>query len=107
MFALFPSRFHSAVSTVLTAGFAGLDLYGVHFVAIPYYAQARGLQNVDVSRLLIDKPHFLGTGWLFCAWALYIVSTCLIVVAGSRALHLKGKSEVNSHTDEHLAIPTV
>jgi hypothetical protein len=106
MFALFPNRFHAAVLTVLTAGFAGLDLYGVHFVAIPYYAQAKGLQSLDVSRLLIDKPHFFGTMWLFCAWALYVLGTCVIVVAGSIALHSQGKSEVNWDTHERLALPT-
>jgi hypothetical protein len=87
MFAIFPSRFHTVVSTVLTAGFAGLDMYGVHFVALPYYAQAKGLQSLDVSRLLIDKPGFLGTMWLFGVWLLYLLGTCVIVFAGSRALY--------------------
>jgi hypothetical protein len=63
MFAIFPNRFHSNVLTGLTAGIAGLDLYGVH-IALPLYAQASGLRNLDVSRLLINKPHFLGSGSL-------------------------------------------
>jgi hypothetical protein len=86
MFALFPSRLHPAVLMALTAGFAGLDFYGVHFVAIPYYAHAKGLQGLDVSRLLINKPHFFGPSWLFCVWVLYILGTCVIVAAGSTAL---------------------
>jgi hypothetical protein len=86
MFALFPNRLRPALLTALTAGFAGLDLYGAHFVAIPYYAQAKGLKSLDVSRLLINKPHFFGAMSLFCVWVLYLLCTCLIVVAGSRAV---------------------
>jgi hypothetical protein len=106
MFALFPGRLHPVVSTGLTVGFAGLDLYGVHFVALPYYAQANGLRTLDVSRLLVDKPHFFGTTWLFCVWALYVLSTCVIVIGGSMALHDQGKSEVDSQTREALSLPT-
>jgi len=94
IFALVPGRFRSTLVTAFTAGFAGLDLYAVHFVALPYYAHARGWLSIDVSQLLINKPGFFNAAWLYSVWVLYVLSTGLVVLAAGRAA-LKVRSSVD------------
>jgi hypothetical protein len=87
-----PLRVPPAVLTAIIVGLAGIDIYAVHFVALPYYAQAKGITSLDVSRLLINKPDFLGARWMLSVWVLYLLSTCTIAVAGGKALLRQGAS---------------
>jgi 4-amino-4-deoxy-L-arabinose transferase-like glycosyltransferase len=95
--AVLPGRLRFAFLPFLTACFAMLDLYGAHFVLIPYYTgliahKANGPLatfhigqyskegiGLAASRLLENKPAFWSEPALWTAWLLFIGATAGIV----------------------------
>jgi hypothetical protein len=76
-----PSSRYYVVATLLIV-VAAVDVYGIHAVSIPYYAHAVSIRSLDLSRLLINKPLFIGMKEFVVLWISYFVSTCIIVVIG-------------------------
>ena len=98
LFALCPVRLRPCVLPAGSVLFALLDLYGLHFLLIPYYTglishQSNGaLASFHISqlaetglgtvilRLQANKPEWLGTGILLVLWILFLVATLGLVV---------------------------
>jgi len=105
--AALPSGLHRWILPSLTAAFALLDLYGMHFLLLPYYsgiishsavyagvfshttlssvpaARMQQLMRTGLSsiadHLVINKPHFLTTGTLVSLWVTYFLATIGLV----------------------------
>jgi len=73
-------KYRQHVVAALLIGVAAIDIYGIHAVSIPYYVQA-GV-TLDLSRLLVNKPGFIGMNGLFLLWVGYTLSTSIIVIVG-------------------------
>jgi 4-amino-4-deoxy-L-arabinose transferase-like glycosyltransferase len=86
IFALVPIHFRQSILTGSIVGVAVLDLYALHFIALPYYAHVNSLSSPDLTRLLINQPPFLSFYALFSIWALFLLSTGVIVAVGVYAL---------------------
>src|SRR3981081_475574 len=107
--AALPSGLHRWILPSLTTAFALLDLYGMHFLLLPYYSgiishsavytgvfshstlswvpAARmhqltrvGLYNI-ADRLVINKPAFMTTGTLIVLWVIYCFATAWLLVS--------------------------
>ncbi|HEV2495235.1 MAG TPA: glycosyltransferase family 39 protein [Terriglobia bacterium] len=97
--AILPRRTRPWIIPILTAGFAALDLYGMHFLLIPYYtgviAHAGYLDCVSPSRirdllglgvhnvarrLLVNRPTTLTPGVLYVLWLLGLMGTVWIAI---------------------------
>ena len=104
LFALCPATWRRWVLPVSTALFAILDLYGVHFLLIPYYTglisygadghlarfHIRMIQEVGwgalLHRLLINKPASLSEPIFVLLWVLFLISIVgLILISGQQA----------------------
>jgi 4-amino-4-deoxy-L-arabinose transferase-like glycosyltransferase len=85
LFGLTPVRFRQLAVAAIAVLAALLDVFGVHFISIPYYGHSDSLFNLDISRLLLNKPAFLGISSMLCFWTLYLVSTLLIAAVGTVA----------------------
>jgi hypothetical protein len=95
--ALLPAHRFRWVLPLLTSSFALLDLYGNHFVLMPYYAGIIGhnsggqvdpasLRSVTalgmgtlLQRLTVNKPAFVNKTAFLVLWLLYIIATILVV----------------------------
>jgi hypothetical protein len=86
IFAVIPMRFRKHLLRTFIAAMAVLDIYSLHFVAIPYYANTRQLFIPDFFRLLEDKPQFLNPSALVFLWILFFLGTGLTVFSGCIAL---------------------
>jgi 4-amino-4-deoxy-L-arabinose transferase-like glycosyltransferase len=94
--ALIPARWHSYGFVILLVALAVTDLYGVHVVYAPYYAYTESLWSVDLSRLLMNKSGFLVSGGLALLYALYVLSTATLVVAGWRTVRTHTNREAGT-----------
>jgi len=86
IFAVVPTRFRKYLLMTFIVAMAGLDIYSLHFVSLPYYAHTQRLVSSDVFHLVIDKPQFLGSSGLIFLWVLLFLSTGLTVFAGFNVL---------------------
>jgi hypothetical protein len=101
--ALLPIRARPWAAPSLAALFALLDLYGVHFILLPYYTGVvahasagrlpvfrlshlanTGLGEVS-ARLSLHPPFLLGPAAFWLLWGTYWVATILCVVIASRS----------------------
>jgi 4-amino-4-deoxy-L-arabinose transferase-like glycosyltransferase len=101
--AVLPSRLHPWILPLLITAFALLDLYGMHFLLIPYYSgiishstvhegvfshstlswvPAAGIQQLVqtglttfAERLVINKANFLTTRTLLLLWLIYCLAS--------------------------------
>jgi len=86
IFAVVPMRFRKNLLRTFIAAMAVLDIYSLHFVAIPYYAKTRQLFSPDFFRLVQDKPQFINSSALVFLWILFFLGTGLTVLSGCIAL---------------------
>jgi hypothetical protein len=84
--AVVPEAFRKYLMMTFIVAMAGLDVYSLHYVAIPYYAHSQRLFSSDVFHLVADKPQFIGSGGLTVLWALLLVSIGAAVLTGCGAL---------------------
>lgn len=114
MSAMLPGRSRSWILPGLTSLFALLDLYGLHFLLIPYYtgvishpAQGRvseagfsRLAQVGIaefaSRLHINKPAFLAPGKIIILWTLFLLATVFLVYAAFRMRKAQFSSDADA-----------
>lgn len=109
--AILPGRLRPGWLPFLAVCFCLLDLYGAHFVLIPYYTgliahNANGALatfhieqysregiGLAVSRLLQNKPAFWNESVLMASWLLFIVATVVTVVLSVRLRRKTEKSD--------------
>ena len=99
LYSLAPQRIHWAILPSIAAAFAAIDLYGVYFLLIPYYAgiiqhandivrPASLAQLVNTSprhvlaRLIANRPEVISPWRLAILAVLYSAATLLSVVLG-------------------------
>ena len=93
-----PSKLAPAVLPAAAVCFAGIDLFGANFYAIPYYAGfiahlpngglptlhvgqlAGGGLHLMLARVAVNKPEFLNPTVLAAIWALYLAATAALTV---------------------------
>jgi len=124
--AVLPNRLHSWIVPILTGAFALLDLYGMHFLLIPYYSglishsaiyrgvfshstlslvlPARvqdfiqtGLSGLT-NRLLVNKSPFLTSSTIFLLWLMYIVATLYLLASSRKMITARQYSERQNGT---------
>ncbi|MCU1237195.1 MAG: hypothetical protein JWP63_5162 [Candidatus Solibacter sp.] len=103
LMALLPWRHRMWAPLTLTGLFALLDLYGMHFILMPYYlgltahnAQGRlpafhpaqGWPDLG-PRILLNAPYLGSAGVFYGVWALYVAATltCVWIVVDIRHQH--------------------
>ena len=84
----------------LLIALTAIDVFGIHVISIPYYAQGEVIWSLDLSRLLINKPEFIGVNTFSGLWIAYVLSTLTIIVIGLRALRAR---EIRTQTK---SVPT-
>ena len=100
--AVLPARLHSWILPFFSMCFAALDLYGTHFVLVPYYTGliahkpngalaafhigqiANDGPGLAMTRLLQNKPAFLSEPVLLLSWLLLLGTTVMAVMVGIR-----------------------
>jgi len=100
--AILPRRFRSWILPTLTGLFALLDVYGLHFLLVPYYtgvishplqgrvpeAGLSQLAHVGIAefarRLDVNKPGFLVPGEIVALWILFLLATIFLVYTAFR-----------------------
>jgi 4-amino-4-deoxy-L-arabinose transferase-like glycosyltransferase len=75
-------RFRTAVVCFAIIGIAFIDLYAMHFIALPYYANTGVSLFETLNHLLVGKPHFITLSRLYVAWGGYLLSTITIIGIG-------------------------
>jgi len=88
--AIIPRPFRRHVLTIAVLAILAIDLYGTHFVALPYYAHSDTIAEVHISQLVADKPQCLDGLWAYVLWVLYFISSVAVAFIASTG----GVSEV-------------
>lgn len=122
--AVLPFGSHRWILPSLTTAFALLDLYGMHFLLLPYYsgiishsavyegvfshsalssvpaARMQQLMRTGVSaiadRLVVNKPFFLTADTLVVLWIIYFLATVCTLIASWKGGILVGNLEVSN-----------
>ncbi len=103
VFALSPRRVRQWILPFTATFFALLDLYGMHFIMVPYYSgfishDSKGILTAFhvgilrdyrltavVARLLVNKPEWLTTPGFIACWLLFLASTIGLPVLSFQA----------------------
>lgn len=85
LIAAIPLHHRKVVLTFSIIAVAALDLYGLHAIALPYYAHVPLTWPFDISRLLMNTPSFMSASWRLTEWILFVAATGLIAAIGLKA----------------------